>query len=316
MNKIISLIILFVLVFSAQSFSAQTKVSSADLELTAENFTAEQNYDGALEIYSKLIDSNPSKKKKYEYFLLMGDVQDRQGNYSAALGNYYKAAELYKKNEVNLKIGDALLKSNLYTIAERNFLDVLSKNKRSDYAKRRLGDIYLKQGNYLKAIEYYEAVDHFYVDRNTIMNMSKAYKNVGRSNKAIELIDRQLKYSDDAEILILLGTLYAEAKDYAKAEESILASIALDDKNFVSYLYAASIFEGKNEFAKAKTYLLKVSKLNPNLSLTDLLLSKIAYKMNDLSGAKFYAASAVKKASAPFVAEQAQRMLDFYNGKK
>lgn len=318
MNKLSPLIILFFLIAFGQNLFAQrnvVKISFEDYEKEAEALVIDKNYDGAIDIYSKLLSQNPSKEKKYEYYLLTGDAYLSQKKYSNALSGYNSAAALYNRYEARLKIGDTLLKSDLFTLAERSFLDVLDKNKRSDFAKRRLGDIYLKQGIYLKSLQYYESVDHFYLDRATIINMSKAYRIVGQSEKAIELVRKYLRYSDDAEILFMLGVLYGDIGDYNKAEENFLASIAIDGSNYAAFLYAAAIYEGNQDLAKAKSFLLKASSLNPSIALTDLMLSRISYKMKDMTGAKKYALSAQKKADTQFMAQQAQRMVDFYNGK-
>ncbi|AKL98143.1 tetratricopeptide repeat protein [Endomicrobium proavitum] len=291
----------------------QKKILMTDL---AETLVKIGNSDGAIDLYKEILNGNLSKKDQFDYNVKIGDLYYLKKEYASTL-NYYSAARaLYENNaEVNLKIGNTFLSSNLYTLAERNFLEVLSRNKRSDYAKRRLGDVYLKQDMYLKAIEYYESVDHFYINRETVINMVACYRNLNNSQKAVNLINNSLRYDDDAEILFLLGMLYFDEKKYKEAEGAFLKSIGVNSSNATAYIYLAVVYESVSELQKAKEFLDKSAKINPALAVTDLMRARISYKMKNISAAKVYAKNAYANAKTPFLQEQAQRMTDFFNGK-
>lgn len=344
MNKII-ILILFLFLFSSSAYSVKlpkadaannktliVKIEELDKKLEevknkkekiavyeefAEAFFINNEYDTAADIYAILLDSKPSKKKRAEYYVRLGDIEAAKGAYNISLECYKNALALYKNNNaIKRKIGDILLESNLYVLAEQNFKEILASDKKSDYAKRKLGDIYFSQSRYSRALEYYKSIDGSYYDKNIIANMSVCYKSMNKIDEAIRLVDDFLKSFPSSEMYFLSGQLYSNAGEFNQAEKQFLWAIRLDDTNFSAYVYLASIYIENDEIDKAEEMLQKANSINSYTSIVDIMLAKIASKKERLYEARRYSSNAVLKAKTPFLKYHAQRMLDFFNEKK
>ncbi|MDR1103764.1 MAG: tetratricopeptide repeat protein, partial [Endomicrobium sp.] len=126
------------------------------LELLAKNFADRGFYNRALDVYDRILLQKPSKKKIFEYYVIIGDLYNLKKDYNLSLEYYRKALEIRKNNaEVVVKIGNIFFEGSLFDLAEKMFLDVLKIDKKSVKANRGLGDLFYKQGIYAKAINYY-----------------------------------------------------------------------------------------------------------------------------------------------------------------
>ncbi|MCL2485621.1 MAG: tetratricopeptide repeat protein [Endomicrobia bacterium] len=288
------------------------KEKTALTELLAEKFIEKEQYSEAEDIYKDLLGANPSKKKRFEYYLKIGDIAVLEKNYALALDYYGKAKSLYKKNVmVNSKMGDVFLMSNLYNLAERSFLEVLSVDKNYRYAKKRLGDTYFQRGLYSKALSYYEQINNAEDDKELIINMVASYRNISETDKALALVREYLSKNNAAEIFFLSGLLHSDKKNYDLAEEDFLMSIKLDENNFTPSIYLASIYYDAGKYKQAKFYADKAYLLNSSYAATDLLNAKISYKMKRIYDARRYAHNAFIKAKTPFMKERAQQLIAY-----
>jgi hypothetical protein len=283
-------------------------------EKFADMFLSQGHYDFAASIYLFLLDENPKKRKKAEYYIRLGDIAAIRHSYSEGLDYYKSAQSLYKKNvEIKAKIGDILLESNLYGLAEQSFNEILSLDKHSNYAKRKLGDIYFNQSLYSKASEYYKEINQSYHDKDIVVNLAICYRSLNKVNEAVKLVNNFLNIQKDSDLYLLSGLLYTDLGIYRKAEERFLLSIAHDDKNFAAYVYLAAIYLESGEIDKAENMLNKAGNINSYSSSVDMMHARISYKKQRLYEARRYAHNAILKAKTSFVKEQAQRMLDFFN---
>jgi len=297
---------------------AKSKKERIELyERFAETLLESGQYGAAENAYKKLLDLNPPKKKKFKYYTRSGDIEAQQKNYSSALEYYKKAQAFYPKDvEINLKIGDILLASNLYNLAEKSFLDALAVDKNSDYAKKRLGDICFYRNQYARALEYYNVIDLSHYDEDIAVNAAVCLRYIGQIDDALKRINYFLSENQSAEAYFISGMLYADKKMYAAAEKQFLNSIGADGKNFIVYVHLAGIYSVNNEEEKAKAALDKAYALNSSYAVVDLMYAEISYKSNRIYEARRYAYNAAAKAKTPFVKEQAQRMLDYLNSIK
>ena len=297
---------------------AKNKKEKIELyERFAETLAESGRYGAAENAYKKLLEMNPPKKKKFAYYTRFGDLEALQKNYSSALEYYKKAQAVYPKDvEINLKIGDILLASNLYNLAEKSFLDALDADKNSDYAKKRLGDICLYRNQYSKALEYYNAIDLSHYDEDVAVNAAVCLRYIGQIDDALKRVNYFLSGTRSAEAYFVSGMLYADKKMYAEAEKQFLNSIEIDDKNFIVYVHLAGIYSINDEGEKAKAALDKAYALNSSYAVVDLMYAEISYKSNRIYEARRYAYNAAAKAKTPFVKEQAQRMLEYLNSVK
>ncbi|MDR2426751.1 MAG: tetratricopeptide repeat protein [Endomicrobium sp.] len=278
----------------------------------AEMFFSNKAYRMAVDIYLVLIEMKPSKKKKAEYFVKLGDIEAAQKSYNESIEYYSSALSLYKKNNnIRCKIGDILLQSNLYGLAEQCFKDILDLDKNSDYAKRKLGDIYFWQKKYSTALKYYESVSPSYYDKEIIANFSECYKNLNNYKKAIMLVDDFIEEHADSDLYLLSGLLYAETGNVPKAKEQFFSAVEADPNNFAACVNLAAIYLDNGDMDKAEEMLKKANLINSYTAVVDMMFASIAYKKGRLYEARRYASNAVLKSKRPFLKQQSQRMLDF-----
>ncbi|MDR1195262.1 MAG: tetratricopeptide repeat protein [Endomicrobium sp.] len=283
----------------------------------AEMFFQNEAYAAAAVVYSALLEMKPSKKKKAEYYIKLGDMEAIQKSYNESLAYYENALSLYKNNsDIKRKIGDILLQSNLYGLAEERFKDIIKSDKNSDYAKKKLGDIYYRQKKYSKALEYYESISPLHYDKEIIANFTDCYKSLNNYDKAVKLVNDFLGEHDDSDIYLLSGFLYAGIGDIAKAEERFISALQLNETNFAAYIHLAAIYLNNNDIKKSEEMLNKAGIINSYTAVVDMLHARISYRKGRLYEARRYAANAVLKAKTPFLKQQSQRMLDFFNEKK
>lgn len=286
-------------------------------EKSADALFAKGDYEAAAQIYNKLLEENPPKKKKARYYVKLGDAEAAKKSYNKGLEYYKNALVLYKNdNEIRRKIGDILLESNLYGLAEQSFLDILSSDKNSDYAKKKLGDIYYKQKKYSKALSYYEGVNSSYYDKDMITAMAVCYRSLSNTDKALKLTQEFINVSPSSEMYFLSGLLLLDSGDFDKAEKMLLRSVNLDASNFSSYIYLSAVYLEKDDIDKAQEMLKKANTINSYTAAADIMSARIAYKKGKIYEARRYASSAVLKSKTPFVKRQAEKMAAFLNKSK
>ena len=296
-------------IYSSISAAKSKKEKKTLTELLAGKLAEDKQYEEAEKTYKNLLDAKPSKKKSFEYYTKLGDIAGLKKDFALSLDYYGKAKSLYKKNAgINLKIGDILLASNLYNLAEKSFLEALYADKNSNYAKKRLGDVYFQRGLYSKAIEYYEQIDNI-ENKGLVANMAVSYRNISETDKALKLVGEYLLKSEDAEIFFLSGLLHLDKKNYDLAERDFLKSVELNDQNFAPYIHLALIYYDAGDYKQAKFYIDKAYVLNQSFAATDLLNAEISYKMKRVYEARRYAHNAFTKAKTPFMKENAQKLM-------
>ena len=320
-NFFLSIFVFFIFAAAAQGgadvYWRSASVKKSDkrinvLEKRAEELTDDGQYLQAMKIYEELLSHNPSKKKTFSYNIKLGDLAELNGNYGAGLDYYGKAESLYKKNiDVKYKIGDILLKSNLYTLSEIAFLAALDIDKNSNYAKMRLGDIYFSQNLYQKALTLYSSIDAYYHNERIIANLSQCLRSAGKADEALQTANNFLISNESPRIYFLSAILYSDKKMYKEAEEQFLNVIRLDPENFASFVYLAGIYLNAKKLKEAKQNLDRAYKLNSSYCAIDLLYAQIAYKEGKIFEARRYAHNALMKAKSDFTKKRTQKTIEF-----
>jgi tetratricopeptide (TPR) repeat protein len=270
-------------------------------------------YNLALYAYSKLLSfKGNSKRKKFSYYMVSGDIYCFNNNYFLGIEMYKKALSIYKKNEeINIKIANLYLRNNIYELAQKIFNDVLKNNKSSIDAKKSLGNLFYLQNSYQNAIFYYEQLDFLHVDKDIILKMADSYTNLNDTSKAIKTLERYVENNESFEILFFLGQLYIKNNEYMKAKKLFLNLHKNHSNNFKICLYLANVYDLLSETLLSKHMLELSYKINSSYCTTDILQAKVAYKLGLISEAKKYAHNALTKAKTVFLKNQAHKCLNF-----
>ena len=288
------------------------------IENEANKLTEKNRLQEAAIAYEFLLKLKNTSRQEFRYNIKLGDIESAAGNFRQALQYYDDARFLYPSNiEARLKRGDVLFKNNFFDLAENEFQTALKMNRKSDYAKKRLGDIFLKKQIYLQALDYYKTISKKGLDQETFINMLLCYREMAMRLEALDLIDKNQHLFSGAYAHFIEGTVYMELKNYAKAREEFLISSQAESDNFIAFLYLASISFKEGNFREAKAFLSKVYSLNSELAAADFMYAQIYYKEGDRAQAKKYAQSAAAKSrnKYPFINEQSQKLIELLSSR-
>lgn len=292
--------------FSRREFAA--------LEKTAEELVKEKRLNIAKEIYLRLLGTSPSKKRRFNFNMALGDIEMASGYPQRAMQYYNVAQTLYPKNvHALIQEGDLLIAANILDLAQENFQKVLKLDKNSDIAKKRLGDIFFKQNMYVKALEYYQRVRRNAFDRDLLINMLLCYRRLGQPQKVLDLADLHLEFSNEAYVHFIVGLAYFDLENFTQAKQELLLSANLDPENFVPYLYLAQVALRENDLQGAKGFLAKAQNIShSSVASIDFMFAQIYYKQGMLASAKKYAQSAIVKAqdNQSFIAAVCRKLIE------
>jgi tetratricopeptide (TPR) repeat protein len=286
------------------------------LEKFASNAYKDSQYDLSLCAYNKLLSFENNNKKNFNYYMALGDIYCLKNNYFVGMEMYKRALSICKKNEeINIKIANLYLRSNMYEFAQKIFDSILKNNKKSIDAKKGLGDLFCLQHDYQEAIFYYEQIDFLHSDKDIILKITDCYNNLNKLDKSIEILEKYTKDNKSFEVLFLLGRLYIEIHEYLKAKEIFLNLYEKHKYNFIICLYLANVYYLLDEISLSKHMLGLSYKIDPSNTAVDILQARTAYKLGRVDEAKKYAKRALEKVKTVFLRDQAQKCLDFLQSK-
>jgi tetratricopeptide (TPR) repeat protein len=297
----------------AQNNLDLTRKEKNELEQTADLLFQQKRFIPARAVYIFLLKLDPPKKKKFELNMRSGDTEMALGHSQKAMEYYETAGALYPKNlEPLLKSGEILFSANILDAAEAKFKQALKYNKRSDTAKRRLGDILFRQNQFAQALDYYNSIDPENFNKHALINILLCYRNLNEPDKLLAAAQAHPNLLNDGYIRLIIGWTYFEMYELEKARQNLIESTKLSPQNFVPYLYLARLSLTENNLAQSEQYLLTAAKLENNSASIDFMLAQVYYKKGDLNKARKHARQAIVKSNDPmsFTAHTSQRLLD------
>ncbi len=186
----------------------------------------------ALKEFNKLI----SVSNKSEYFVNRGTLHQDMGNIKLAIDDYKKAVEIDRNMLALLRLSDIYLKENNKEESKKYLEMIVGRNETMVLPEIRLGEIYLEDKDYQKAVELYK-------------NFSK-----------------KMKGKDKVSVLKYLGNIQVSMGDYDNASitfEEILMLAPEDSLNYYSAGYLNEL-AGKND--RALVIYNDALKLQPNFA--------------------------------------------------
>jgi predicted ATPase len=212
-------------------------------------------YTTAIDILTRLGESEANKKKKLELFDKLGEIYVLAGRYEVGVGCYFDAVKIAEEFDDKLKT------------AELN---------------RKIGAAYEKIGRYDKSLQYYDtalAAAHAAAQKGAPepIEVARVYNAVGWTHirkgeydKAIEYCQKGLKlaelHNDEKEIATsfhIIGSNYWSKGDYRLALEFLNKGLAIRERisdtrgMFASYNNIGAVYYNKGEFDRALEYYTK-----------------------------------------------------------
>ena len=81
--------------------------------------------------------------------------------------------------------------------------------------------------------------------------LAKLYASMGRTDEAVAIYQELLEIKEDHDILLMLGTLYAQKKEYDKANKILNRLVQLEGDSYLAHYYLARLYRELQYFDKA-----------------------------------------------------------------
>lgn len=173
-------------------------------------------------------------------------------------------SELYKK-------ADAFEGRGQNTEAVQMLLQILSIDENHVEANKKLGFIYLKMGDNLKAEYIFKKLLNFRRDAPCLSNLGLALYNQGKLREAADSYEESIRLERtraglpgrQAQRLISLGHVYHGLKEYEKALTVFEQAHKIEPKNIECLFIMAQYYEMKQDWFKARQLTEQVLRLDP-----------------------------------------------------
>jgi tetratricopeptide (TPR) repeat protein len=165
----------------------------------------------------------------YFYFLWGKTAENNQ--------NFEEAQEAYEK---------ALLCDEESVHIKRNLAILLIKMDRKEQAARELEKIISRNPQNFE-------------DR---ILLAKVYSSLGRNDEAVAIYQDLLETKEDHDTLLMLGTLYAQNREYDKAQNILNRLVRLEGDSYMAYYYLARLYRELQYYDKAAASYEKALELN------------------------------------------------------
>ena len=144
------------------------------------------NKVGALNLATSLLSKN---KGVADAHILVGDIQIRNNNISAALKHFNDARAIKFEQSLMLRLVDAYRRAQNFDAARETLLSYLSNNPRDIMAQKLIADTYMELGNAAQAIFWLESIkDRIgYNDTIILTKLARSYVAYDRLDDAVKI---------------------------------------------------------------------------------------------------------------------------------
>ncbi|MDD4202124.1 MAG: tetratricopeptide repeat protein [Candidatus Omnitrophica bacterium] len=171
----------------------------------------------------------------------------------SALACLEKAVALSDKDQYSLFVlSTAYALLHQLDKAIEGYLKILEVDPLNTKALKALGDIYIVEGNYEKALNKYSKLHEITGDSNNFLEISVLYEKTGQTDKAIENLQKQ-DLSRNVPALVVLGALYFKNGNFKKAISIYNDILKIDPFNIEALQGLARIYVKQKNIDKAYT---------------------------------------------------------------
>ncbi len=181
----------------------------------------EQASQQAVELIKKQLESQSNNTL---LIVELGDIYMRSNQTDKALAQYQQAFDYDNQNAFTLtKLVDYHFVTNNHHKAEPILLAYLQKHPKNSKIKIKLGHLYGKLNQPLKAIQTFESAVADSTDRTkTYMLLAQAQLKIDNRNAAIKSLNKAMAWDEKRiEPLLMLYPIALSQKDYTRAEQVI-----------------------------------------------------------------------------------------------
>jgi putative PEP-CTERM system TPR-repeat lipoprotein len=185
----------------------------------------------------------------------LADIYMSTNQPEMALKQYQQAFDFDNQNAFTLsKLVNYYFITSKYSKAEPILLAYLQKHPKNSEIKIKLGHLYGRLNQPLKAIKTFESAVSDSADRTqTYMLLAQAQLKVDNRNEAIKSLNKAIAWDEKRiEPLLMLYPITLSQKDYARAEQVIYSVNKLIPEQDVADILSAQLFEAKQDYIKAE----------------------------------------------------------------
>ena len=231
---------------------------------------------GRLADARKVVESMIQKKDAGELHNLLGQIEERDGQYVVAVKEFEKAAHMDPSEENVFDWGSEFLLHRTYEPAVDVFQQGSMRYPASSRMKIGLGMALDLEGKYDEAVKaLLAAADLDPTDARCYLFLSKAYGN--SPNQTEDVIQRFRRYAELESGNALAQYYYAmslwkgkraedASPDFQTIESLLQKSIKLDDKLAEAHLQLGNLYADRHEYAKSIPEYTRALELDPNLA--------------------------------------------------
>jgi putative PEP-CTERM system TPR-repeat lipoprotein len=241
----------------------------------------EQGPQQAIELLQNHLKSQP---KNTQLIIELADIYMKSEEMDLALEQYQQAFDFDNQNAYTLtKLVDYYFITSKYSKAEPILLAYLQKHPKNSKIKIKLGHLYGKLNQPLKAIKTFESAVPDSADRTeTYILLAQAQLKVGSINEAVKSLNKATAWDEKRiEPLLMLYPIALSQKNYIRAEQVIYSINKLVPEQDVADILSAQLFEAKKEYLKAEqsyqSALNKYPSRNSTLGLFNVLNKQQKY---------------------------------------
>jgi tetratricopeptide (TPR) repeat protein len=136
-------------------------------------------------------------------------------------------------------------------------------DEESEYIKRSLAILLIKMDRKEQAARVLEQITSSNPqDTENRILLAKVYSSLGRNDEAVAIYQQLLEIKEDHDTLLMLGTLYAQNKEYEKAQKILNRLVRLEGDSYLAHYYLARLYRELKYYDKTATSYEKALELN------------------------------------------------------
>lgn len=227
-----------------------------------------------------------NRHERYNLYMTLAKAYAGNGSYDKALEAGQQAIALMPRTEeARLLVAGIYGASDLYELAQQEYLTILKYHPRSYQAPYEMGRLYQRQGLTTQAMKYYQQAMTIKQTAELYRAMSECHASAGAVDSAIDYLEHALAQDQQYEDLLRLGKLKEQRKEYVVAERLLASAIEQDPGRLDAYLQQGFVFLAMNDLAKAGNSFHAAQEKAPLEGSIRFFLAVIALRQGDIAGA-------------------------------